>query len=57
VAKKELIVEGYIIIDGEERPWESFTPEEQKEIGLELNDRALRAAGYVPVNELNNITA
>lgn len=54
---KKLIVEGYIIIDGEERPWESFSPEEQKEIGQVLNDRGLRAAGYVPVNELNDKTA
>ena len=32
-------------------------PEEQKEIGQVLNDRALRAAGYVPVDEVNNKTA
>jgi hypothetical protein len=31
--------------------WEEIPPEKQKEIGIALNDRALRAIGYVPVND------
>ena len=32
-----------------ERNWTDIPPEEQKEIGRRANERALRAAGYVPV--------
>lgn len=32
-----------------ERNWNDIPPEEQKEIGRRANERALRAAGYVPV--------
>ena len=40
-------------IDGKrvERPFEDFTPQERKETAQRMNDRALRAAGYFPVNE------
>lgn len=37
---------------GEEyRPWESLSAEEKIEIGQKLTDRALRAAGYAPIDD------
>lgn len=55
---KELIVRGHFKTEtGEYKDWESFTPEEQKEIGIKMNDRMLRAIGYVPVNEIQKDTA
>lgn len=32
-----------------ERPLEDFSEEEKKEIAARMNEKALRAAGYVPV--------
>jgi len=49
--KKELTVVIHIIIDGEDHLWDTFSKEQQKEISIALNDRALRAIGYVPVTE------
>lgn len=49
--KTNYTVRIHVSIDGEYHLWESLTPEKQKEIGLALNDRALRAAGYVPVQK------
>lgn len=48
---KELTVRVYIKIDGNYRPWEDLTKEEQRKIGIALNDRALRAIGYIPIND------
>ena len=40
-------------IDGKrvERPMEDFSKEELREIGRRMNEKALRAAGYIPVRE------
>ena len=51
IIKKQLTTRVHIKIDGEYHLWETLTPEKQKEIGIALNDRALRAIGYVPVTE------
>ena len=50
--RKPMTVRIHIKIDGQYHLWESLSPEKQKEIGIALNDRALRAIGYVPENEL-----
>jgi hypothetical protein len=34
--------------DNEYVNWDTLTPEKQKEIGMILNDNALRAIGYEP---------
>ena len=47
--KRDYTVRIHVSINGEYHRWESLSPEKQKEIGMTLNDRALRAAGYVPV--------
>ena len=49
--KKELGVRIHVMIDGEDHLWETLTKEQQTEIGIALNDRALRAIGYVPVED------
>ncbi len=49
--KKEITTRIHVMIDGEDHLWETLSPEKQKEIGIKLNDRALRAIGYIPVNE------
>lgn len=49
--KKELTVVIHVMIDGEDHLWETLSKEIQKEIGIALNDRALRAIGYAPVSE------
>ncbi|BCK01442.1 hypothetical protein [Anaerocolumna chitinilytica] len=55
---KELIVRGHFKTEsGEYKSWDSFTPEEKEQIGIKMNDRMLRAIGYVPVNELKKDTA
>lgn len=38
-------------INGEYHQWESLTKEQQHNIGVELNDRALRAIGYTPIEK------
>lgn len=48
---KELTVRSFVRINGEYYPWESLSKEKQREIGIALNDRALRAIGYVPVKK------
>lgn len=42
-----------ITADGKrvERPFSDFSPEERRETAQRMNDRALRAAGYFPVEE------
>ena len=42
-----------ITADGKrvERPFSDFSPEERRETALRMNDRALRAAGYYPVEK------
>lgn len=49
--KKEITTRIHVMIDGEYHLWETLSKEKQKEIGIKLNDKALRAIGYVPVNE------
>ncbi len=39
-------------MEGEEKPWEVIPEKRQKEIGTALNDKALRAIGYIPVSEI-----
>ncbi len=46
---KELTVRTFVRIHGEYQPWESLSAEKQEEIGVALNDKALRAIGYAPV--------
>jgi hypothetical protein len=48
---KDLIVRAYIKINGEFVLWDSLPEPKRKEIGLALNDRALRTIGYVPTTE------
>ena len=40
----------HIMIDGQYIPWDSLDPELQRKIGIELNDRAMKAAGYTKIN-------
>lgn len=37
--------------DGEYRDWDTLSKAEQKYLGVMLNDKALRAIGYAPVDE------
>ncbi len=48
---KEIKFVNYIIINGEKIPMNSLSDEERKIIGTKLNDTAMRAIGYVPVEE------
>ncbi len=41
----------HIMIDGQYVPWESLNKELQKKIAIELNDRAMTAAGYVRTSQ------
>lgn len=49
--RKELRVRIFIKIGEEYFPWESFSPEEKEEIGIELNDKIMRSQGFVRVEE------
>ena len=51
--KQELKVNIYINIENEYEPWDSFTEEKKRKIGTALNDKALRAMGYIPTSEIN----
>lgn len=37
--------------DDDFKPWDSFTEEQKEAIRIKLNDTALRAVGYVRVDE------
>jgi hypothetical protein len=49
--EKEITVRIHIKINGEYHLWDTLSEEKQRKIGIALNDRALRAIGYIPVNE------
>jgi hypothetical protein len=51
ILNKEIVGRAQIKIDGEYQSWDSISPEMQKEIGLKLNDKSLRSAGYKPVSD------
>jgi hypothetical protein len=51
VLKKEYIIRIHVQINGEYHLLENLTEEVQKEIGITLNDKALRSIGYIPVDE------
>jgi hypothetical protein len=53
----KLKVRAFVRIDGEYQNWNDLSSEQQKVIGAALNERALRAIGYVPETELNDDTA
>jgi len=48
---KELTIRTFVRINGKYQLWELLSGEKQKEIGISLNERALRAIGYVPVKK------
>lgn len=50
--KTKLKTRSFVRIDGVYHPVEELDPEYRKKIFAELNERAMRAAGYVPVNEV-----
>ncbi len=54
--QKGVKVRIYMNMDNKYHPWESLSDEEQKEIGSALNDKALRAIGYLPVTEVSEKT-
>jgi hypothetical protein len=37
----------HVRVDGQYVPWESLSIQKQKEIAVELNERAMKAAGYI----------
>lgn len=43
--------------DSEYVDWENISQEKKKELGMLLNDNALRATGYEPVNYTSDKTA
>ncbi|MGB8455839.1 MAG: hypothetical protein WCD89_26430 [Anaerocolumna sp.] len=43
----------YINTGDEYRLWDTLTEEERKKIGNALNDKALKAIGYLPVSEIS----
>lgn len=49
--KSTMITRSFVRIDGVYHPVEELDPELKKKIFAELNERAMRAAGYVPVHE------
>ena len=49
--KCEYKTRSFVRIDGVYHPVEELDPEYRRKIFAELNERAMRAAGYVPVDE------
>ena len=50
----EVTLRAFVKIDGVYHNWDDIPPEQQKIIGREFNDRMFRAAGYVPVTEIEH---
>jgi hypothetical protein len=48
---KEITYEIFVSINGVDVPWNSLSQEKKEEISMELNDRAMRAIGYRPVED------
>jgi hypothetical protein len=44
--KKEITATLYVSINGVDCRWEDLSTEQQKEISIALNDRAMQAIGY-----------
>ena len=49
--KKEITCSISVSIDGVDVPWDSLSKEKQKEISIELNNRAMEAIGYKKVEK------
>ncbi|MFU0827407.1 MAG: hypothetical protein ACFWTJ_07720 [Lachnoclostridium sp.] len=47
--KRDIKINIYIHLNGDERLWESLEEEVKRKIKTALNDAGLRAAGYLPV--------
>lgn len=55
--KTEYKTRSFVRIDGVYHPVEELEPDYRREIFAELNERAMRAAGYVPVYPENEAAA
>ena len=55
--QKEITTRIWVSIDGEYVLLDSLPDDKRKQILVELNDRSLRAIGYVPENEVHKPTA
>ncbi|MDE7298243.1 MAG: hypothetical protein K2N94_05370 [Lachnospiraceae bacterium] len=55
--KKKITTRFMVSINGKYVPLDSLPEEQRKQIITELNDRALRAIGYVPEREARAPTA
>jgi hypothetical protein len=49
--RKQITSRIFVSINGEYVLWDDLAEDQQKEISMELNDRAMRAIGYRPVEE------
>jgi hypothetical protein len=49
--KENMKIKMFVKIDGKYEEWDTLGEEKKKEIGAVLNDRALRAMGYIPAGE------
>ena len=52
--KQELKINIYIGMENKYQLWDSFSEEDKRKIGTALNDKALRAVGYIPASEIKN---
>ncbi len=55
--KKPITTRMLVSINGKYVPLDSLPEEQRKKIAAELNDRALRSIGYVPVKDSRSSTA
>lgn len=49
--RKDITYRIFVSISGVDIPWDTLSLEKKKEISKELNDRAMRAIGYRPVED------
>lgn len=49
--KQEITFVNYIILDGQRIPMDDLNEEQQELIAIRLNDQAMKALGYVRVEE------
>ncbi|WMJ87329.1 hypothetical protein [Anaerocolumna sp. MB42-C2] len=50
--KQELKVNIFVNIEKTYQSWDLLSDEERKKIGAALNEKALRAIGYIPASEI-----
>ena len=55
--QKKITTRIWVSIEGEYVPLDSLPDDRRKQVLVELNDRALRAIGYVPEDEVHKPTA